>query len=158
MRRLARIDADALFVDGVERDAADRGFGRLLDRHLGLDGAVPVRRHEAAYSARPESFRRMLDRSRPYLFHIMNEVERRGMPTEIAFLPLVESAFNAQAVSSAKAAGLWQFMPATGRHYGLEQTVWYDGRRDVLAATQAALDYLQNLYGMFGDWHLALAA
>lgn len=117
-----------------------------------------VRRHEAAYSARPESFRRMLDRSRPYLFHIMNEVERRGMPTEIAFLPLVESAFNAQAVSSAKAAGLWQFMPATGRHYGLEQTVWYDGRRDVLAATQAALDYLQNLYGMFGDWHLALAA
>ena len=99
-----------------------------------------VRRHERLYSAKPEYLKRTLDRSKRYLFHIMNEVERRGMPTEIALLPLVESAFNPTAVSSAKAAGLWQFMPATGRHYGLEQTFWYDGRRDVLGATNAALD------------------
>lgn len=117
-----------------------------------------VRRHERLYSAKPEYLKRTLARGQRYLFHIMNEVERRGMPTEIALLPLVESAFNPTAVSSAKAAGLWQFMPATGRHYGLEQTFWYDGRRDVLSATNAALDYLENLYAMFGDWNLALAS
>ena len=117
-----------------------------------------VRRHERMYSAKPEYLKRTLTRGQRYLFHIMNEVERRGMPTEIALLPLVESAFNPTAVSGAKAAGLWQFMPATGRHYGLEQTFWYDGRRDVLGATNAALDYLENLYAMFGDWNLALAS
>ena len=117
-----------------------------------------VRRQERLYSARPEVFKRMVDRSRKYLFHIMNEVERRGMPTEIAFLPVVESAFVPTATSPVGAAGLWQFMPATGRHYGLEQTWWYDGRRDVVEATRAALDYLENLYAQFGDWNLALAA
>jgi len=80
------------------------------------------------------------------------------MPTELALLPFVESAFNPQAVSSARAAGMWQFMPATGTHFSLKQNVFRDDRRDVLASTRAALDYLQRLYGMFGDWHLALAA
>jgi membrane-bound lytic murein transglycosylase D len=80
------------------------------------------------------------------------------MPTELALLPFIESAFNPQAVSSAKAAGMWQFMPATGNHFALKQNVFRDDRRDVLASTRAALDYLQKLYGMFGDWHLALAA
>lgn len=117
-----------------------------------------VRRQERFYASRPEYFKRTLDRSRKYLFHIMNEVERRGMPTEIALLPMVESAFVPTANSRVGAAGLWQFMPATGRHYGLEQTWWYDGRRDVTDATRAALDYLQNLYAQFGDWNLALAA
>lgn len=117
-----------------------------------------VRKQERLYSSKPEYFKRMLDRSHKYLFHIMNEVERRGMPTEIAFLPVVESAFVPTANSPVGAAGLWQFMPATGRHYGLEQTWWYDGRRDVMEATRAALDYLQNLYAQFGDWNLALAA
>ncbi|MGC0154340.1 LysM peptidoglycan-binding domain-containing protein [Chromobacterium vaccinii] len=117
-----------------------------------------VRRQERFYASRPEYFKRTLDRSRKYLFHIMNEVERRGMPTEIALLPMVESAFVPTASSRVGAAGLWQFMPATGRHYGLEQTWWYDGRRDVMDATRAALDYLQNLYAQFGDWNLALAA
>ncbi len=117
-----------------------------------------VRKQERLYSSKPEYFKRMLDRSHKYLFHIMNEVERRGMPTEIAFLPIVESAFVPTANSPVGAAGLWQFMPATGRHYGLEQTWWYDGRRDVMEATRAALDYLQNLYAQFGDWNLALAA
>jgi membrane-bound lytic murein transglycosylase D len=100
----------------------------------------------------------MTDRSRKYLFHIVEELELRGMPTELALLPFVESAFNPQAVSSAKAAGMWQFMPATGKSFELKQSVFRDDRRDVLASTRAALDYLQKLYGMFGDWHLALAA
>jgi len=80
------------------------------------------------------------------------------MPTELALLPFIESAFNPQAVSSARAAGMWQFMPATGKDYDLKQNVFRDDRRNVLASTKAALDYLQRLYGMFGDWHLALAA
>jgi len=117
-----------------------------------------VRRHERNFAGKAAYFKRTMDRGRKYLFHIMNEVERRGMPTEIAFLPVVESAFVPGAQSHVGASGLWQFMPATGRQYGLEQTWWYDGRRDVMESTRAALDYLQNLYGMFGDWSLALAA
>ena len=80
------------------------------------------------------------------------------MPTELALLPFVESAFQPEALSRAKAAGLWQFMPATGTHYSLEQNLWRDDRRDVLESTRAALDYFEYLYGMFSDWHLALAA
>ncbi|HXD41410.1 MAG TPA: transglycosylase SLT domain-containing protein, partial [Ramlibacter sp.] len=101
---------------------------------------------------------RMTERSRKYLFHIVEELERRNMPTELALLPFIESAFNPQAVSSARAAGMWQFMPATGSYFELKQNTFRDDRRDVLASTRAALDYLQKLYGMFGDWHLALAA
>jgi membrane-bound lytic murein transglycosylase D len=101
---------------------------------------------------------RAAQRSRPYLFHIVEEVERRGMPMEIALLPMVESAFNPQAQSPMKASGIWQFIPSTGRIYGLQQNAWYDGRRDILQATNAALDYLQKLHDMFGDWELALAA
>ncbi|WP_233201293.1 LysM peptidoglycan-binding domain-containing protein [Chromobacterium alticapitis] len=125
---------------------------------LDMVNADVVKRQENLYASRPEYFKRTLDRSRKYLFHIMNEVERRGMPTEIALLPMVESAFVPTASSRVGAAGLWQFMPATGRQYGLEQTWWYDGRRDVMDATRAALDYLQTLYAQFGDWNLALAA
>jgi membrane-bound lytic murein transglycosylase D len=117
-----------------------------------------VRDRETWYSARPDYIFRMTERSRKYLFHIVEELELRNMPTELALLPFVESAFNPQAVSSAKAAGMWQFMPATGRTFELKQNVFRDDRRDVLASTRAALDYLQKLYGMFGDWHLALAA
>ena len=113
---------------------------------------------EQWYTSRPDYILRMTERSSKYLFHIVEELERRQMPTELALLPFIESAFNPQAVSSAKAAGMWQFMPATGRDYSLKQNVFRDDRRDVLASTRAALDYLQRLYGMFGDWHLALAA
>ena len=117
-----------------------------------------VQDREQWYTTRPEYIYRMTERSRKYLFHIVEELERRNMPTELALLPFIESAFNPQAVSSAKAAGMWQFMPATGKFFELKQSVFRDDRRDVLASTRAALDYLQKLYGMFGDWHLALAA
>ena len=117
-----------------------------------------VRDREQWYSTRPDYIQRMTERSSKYLFHIVEELERRGMPTELALLPYIESAFNPQAVSSAKAAGMWQFMPATGNDYQLRQNMFRDDRRDVLASTRAALDYLQRLYGMFGDWQLALAA
>ena len=117
-----------------------------------------VRDREQWYTSRPDYIFRMTERSRKYLFYIVEELERRNMPTELALLPFIESAFNPQAVSSAKAAGMWQFMPATGKYFELKQNVFRDDRRDVLASTRAALDYLQKLYGMFGDWHLALAA
>jgi len=113
---------------------------------------------EVWYSSRPDYIQRMTQRSSKYLFHIVEELERRNMPTELALLPFIESAFNPQAVSSAKAAGMWQFMPATGTYFDLKQNIFRDDRRDVLASTRAALDYLQKLNTMFGDWHLALAA
>jgi membrane-bound lytic murein transglycosylase D len=110
------------------------------------------------YADQVEYFARMTQRSSRYLYFIVEEIERRGMPTELALLPFVESAFQPEAVSSAKAAGLWQFIPSTGRVYDLEQNMWKDERRSVVDSTRAALDYLQKLYDMFGDWHLALAA
>jgi membrane-bound lytic murein transglycosylase D len=117
-----------------------------------------VQRHEAWYLNRPDYVQRMVDRSRRYLYFVVDELEKRGMPTEIALLPMIESAYNPTAYSHMRAAGMWQFIPSTGKRYGLKQNWWYDGRRDVRAATRAALDYLQTLHDMFGDWELALAA
>ena len=110
------------------------------------------------YQNRPDALRRMVERSRPYMHHIVDEIESRGMPTELALLPMVESSFNPMAYSRAHASGLWQFIPMTGKRFKLEQSWWKDERRDIVASTSAALDYLQVIYDMHGDWHLALAS
>ena len=118
-----------------------------------------VAEKERFYTARPEYLQRMFKRGERYLFYIVEELERRGMPTELALLPFVESAMNPTAVSSAKAAGLWQFIPSTGKQYNLHQNWWVDNRRDPVKSTHAALDYLQRIYEMHGnDWFLALAS
>ncbi|MEZ5649004.1 MAG: LysM peptidoglycan-binding domain-containing protein [Burkholderiaceae bacterium] len=112
-----------------------------------------------SYLAQPEYLDRMMTRASRYLYHIVEEIERRGMPTEIALLPFVESAMNPTALSNAEAAGLWQFIPSTGRAYDLKQNWWVDNRRDVVESTRAALDYLQALHKLHGgDWFLALAS
>jgi membrane-bound lytic murein transglycosylase D len=113
---------------------------------------------EAWYAAHPELVTKILERSRFYLFHIVEEIEKRGMPTELALLPFVESGFDPFALSSAQASGLWQFIPDTASKYKLPRNNGYDARRDIIASTTAALDYLQDLHAQFGDWRLALAA
>lgn len=129
-----------------------QGFG-MAD----LPEAV-VNRELHRYTRHLQYTQRMAFRSRMYLYYIVSETQRRGMPTEIALLPFVESAFQPEAFSKSKAAGLWQFIPSTGDIFDLRQSSWRDDRLDVLESTRAALDYLQNLYQQFGDWHLALAA
>ena len=113
---------------------------------------------QAWYLNRPEMLRRVLERSQRYLYHIVDELQKRGMPTELALLPIVESSFNPLAYSPARALGMWQFIPSTGKNYNLQQNWWMDQRRDIIASTNAALDYLQDIYEMHGDWHLALAS
>jgi len=150
-------------IDFAELEPLPEPAGDLWDRIVRGYG-IPdlesplVQKWEKYYADRPDYVARMIERSRRYLYHIVSEVEGRDMPTEIALLPMVESAFNPNAMSVARAAGMWQFMPSTGRHFGLKQNWWFDSRRDVLAATTSALDYLQKLYDEFGDWQLALAA
>ena len=113
----------------------------------------------AWFEHNPEYLERVFQRGQRYMYHIITEVERRGMPTEFALLPVVESAYEPFAYSRSRAAGLWQFIPGTGVRFGLKQTWWYDGRRDVVESTRAALDYLQALHDEFnGDWLLAIAA
>ena len=117
-----------------------------------------VLQQEQWYATRPDYIQRFVDRGSKYLHHIVEEVEKRGMPMEVALLPIIESAFNPQAFSRAKASGMWQFIPSTGKHFGLKQDWMADNRRDVVLSTDAALDYLQMLYGMFNSWELAFAA
>ena len=117
-----------------------------------------VDRHQQWYQSRPDYLRRVVERSRRYMHHIIEEIERRGMPTELALLPIVESSYNPLAISTARASGLWQFIPSTGKNYKLDQNWWVDERRDIVASTGAALEYLKYIYEMHGDWHLALAS
>jgi membrane-bound lytic murein transglycosylase D len=150
LRGMATIDRTVPPDDLWER--IRRGFA-MPD----LKGAL-VRKKTSEYAASSDYLQRILDRSRLYLYHIVEEIEKRGLPTELALLPMVESAFNPMAYSRAHASGLWQFIPGTGKRYDLEQNWWHDERRDVLESTNAALDYLTYLYKMHGDWHLALAS
>lgn len=154
---------DPVFEQPEEVAGTDLAYGDLWQRIK--DGyAIPeiqsayTANHESWYASRPDYVKRMVLRSQKYLYHIVEEVEKRGMPTEIALLPMVESAFNPQAYSRSHASGIWQFIPSTGKNFGLKQNWWVDNRRDVTAATSAALTYLQKLHVMFGTWDLALAA
>jgi membrane-bound lytic murein transglycosylase D len=150
MRGVRKVDRTAQADDLWQR--MRQGFAMPdLDSDL-------VRKQMAYYASRPDYLQRMFDRSRIYLYHIVEELEKRNLPTELALLPMVESAFNPMAYSRAHASGLWQFIPGTGRRFELQQNWWYDGRRDIVESTKAALDYLTFLYEMHGDWHLALAS
>jgi len=137
----------------------DDVWQRIRDGFSMPDLAGPLVAEKTAwYVARPEYLKRVFERGRRYLYHIVEEIEKRGLPTELALLPMVESSFNPMAYSRAHASGLWQFIPGTGKRYELTQNWWYDGRRDIVASTAAALDYLNDVYQMHGDWHLALAS
>jgi membrane-bound lytic murein transglycosylase D len=151
------------YLPGAEK-LAPADFGDLLDR-IRVGYALPQAQHYAVereiewYRSRPDFLDRTFRRGARYLHYIVTEIEQRGMPLELALLPVVESAFNPVAYSRSRASGLWQFIPSTGKHYGLEQNWWIDERRDVLRATDAALTYLQYLHDYFnGDWYLAIAA
>jgi membrane-bound lytic murein transglycosylase D len=150
-------------IDKDSVGALDAPYNDLWDRirdgfELEDSNSPLVIKHVRWYADRPDYVDRMMSRSSRYLFYIVEEVERRKMPMELALLPFIESAFNPEAFSRAKASGMWQFMPATGKDFKLTQNIFRDERRDVIQSTDAALDYLQRLYKMFGDWELALAA
>lgn len=175
--------ADTVQADSVQAGASQRGRGDslLAPKDAGTAAPVPpapvdlwgrirngfkmqvrndprVEAELTYFASHPEYMARTVDRAEPYLHYIVQEVEHRGLPSELALLPVIESAFQPFAYSRARAAGIWQFIPSTGSHFGLKQNWWYDGRRDVVASTTAALDYLERLYKQFNDWELALAA
>jgi len=154
-------DQTARFDSTDDEPQAKRDLWQRIREGYGLahlENPQLVHSSEQWYASRPDDLKRMANRGARYLFHIVEEVDKRGLPTELALLPFIESAFNPRALSTAKASGMWQFMPATGRDFALRQNVFRDDRRDVLASTRAALDYLMRLQAQFGDWHLALAA
>lgn len=145
----------------VAADQEDTDFWQQLRDGFSLDGVQEraVAHQITTYSRNPRQVEQIFERGSPYMAYILREVEKRGLPNEIVLLPFVESAYDPFAYSHGRAAGLWQFIPGTGKLYGLEQDWWYDGRRDVIASTDAALDYLEKLHDQFGDdWLLALAA
>jgi membrane-bound lytic murein transglycosylase D len=142
---------EADFIDLWDRIRSGYDLPSVQSKHIA--------EYEHWFSSRPEYIERLVNRATPYLYHIVVQVEQRNLPMEIALLPAIESAYKPHALSSAKAVGLWQFIPATGRYYGLKQNWWYDGRKDVYSSTNAALNYLEKLNRDFdGDWALALAS
>lgn len=161
--RFAAMPALGINDDDFPIEPVAAGDGDLWER-IRKGFAIPdlntpvVAKHTASFAAHPEAFERLSKRASRYLFYVVQELEKRGMPTELALLPVIESGFNPNAYSHAKAAGMWQFIPSTGLRYNLKQNAFRDERRDVVASTNAALNYLEQLHGMFGDWQLALAA
>ena len=137
------------------------GLWQLTRQHmqLDLDNEEPRLQYQFNwYKKHPEYMQRVATRAGRYYYYILNEVLKRDMPAEIALLPIVESAYDPFAYSHGRAAGPWQFIPGTAKHFGLKNSWWYDGRRDIVASTGAALDYLQQLHRRFDNWELALAA
>lgn len=153
-------DQPNIVSEDTSQEVARDDLWQRIKKGYGIpDSLSPlVKNHENWYSSRPDYVKRMVERSQRYLFHVVEEVEKRGMPTEIALLPMIESAYNPKAYSTSRASGIWQFIPSTGKHFGLKQNWWFDNRRNITFATDAALSYLQKLHGMFGAWDLALAA
>jgi membrane-bound lytic murein transglycosylase D len=163
--------APAAPAASVKNASPNPPLARLLERPASLwerirNGyAIPdlkdnplVARHERWWAEHPERLGAILRRGRKYLYFIVERLERRGMPLELALLPIVESGYDPMALSPAQASGLWQFVPATGARYDLAQNAEIDARRDVVASTGAALDYLETLYALHKDWRLALAS
>ncbi len=156
------LDAQTIVLEELPQDQMAPDYEDLWDRirqgfTLNHDNTSIA--GDIAWFARNQAYLdRVAERAQPYLHYIVTEAEKRDMPLEIALLPVVESAFQPFAYSHGRAAGIWQFIPGTGRLYGLKQNWWYDGRRDIYASTQAALNYLKSLYREFGDWELALAS
>ncbi|MFD1691077.1 transglycosylase SLT domain-containing protein [Azotobacter chroococcum] len=131
--------------------------GFALQDEIGVNPRIE--RQRLWFVSNPAHIDKVSERGALYIHYIVERLEERGMPLELALLPVIESAYNPLAYSRAHAVGLWQFVPATGRDYNLHQTQWYDGRRDITASTQAAIEYLSRLHEMFnGDWLLALAS
>lgn len=152
-------DESAPAEDLVLTPARDIGERLRRGTWLKIPDNDRIRREMDWFIDRPDYLARVEERAAPFLYFIAEEITARDLPAELALVPVIESAFLTQATSPDRAAGIWQFMPATGRQFGLRQDWWYDGRQDVIASTRAALDYLAHLRDEFdGDWELALAA
>ena len=148
---LQQLSADVVEEQPAQAASPADLWHRLRQRYALPDSDHPgVKKDQNRYAKHPDYLLRVTERARPYLHFIVEEVEARGMPAEIALLPIVESAFLPFAYSHGRAAGIWQFIPSTGEYFGLKQNWWYDGRRDVYASTKAALSYLQKLHKTFG--------
>ncbi len=156
------VTADADSVIQAQKPAKQNDLWQRVRSGFKLEQTLKHKRitQQANWYKKHSSYiERLQKRSKPYIHFILEQAEKRGLPTELVLLPAVESAFRPFAYSHGRAAGLWQFIPSTGRHFKLKQNWWYDGRRDVVASTNAALDYLEQLSKRFnGDWKLALAA
>lgn len=152
---------DMSMVEGDE--LAIQRYGNLWDRirrgyRMNEVTNARIEAQKSWFYTRQTYLDRLTARASRYLHHTVAEAERRGIPSELALLPIIESSYDPTATSNAAAAGLWQFIPSTGRIYGLNQSATYDGRRDVIESTRAAYDFLTSLYNQFGSWELALAA
>ncbi|TBU84793.1 LysM peptidoglycan-binding domain-containing protein [Phytopseudomonas dryadis] len=159
----ARTPHEPLWLNGASQASKPQDIWERVRDGYQLQDAIGVNprieQQRLWFASNPSFVETSGERSSPYIHYIVERLEERNMPMELALLPMIESAYNPFAYSSADAVGLWQFIPSTGRHFNLRQTNWYDGRRDVTASTQAAMNYLARLHAMFnGDWLLALAA